>query len=379
MRNTLLSATERKEGKKMFFFSVGFYCCSGVDYFFHVSIQFDSRLSHIIYWTNRINLHMNGCPCAMRRELGARRWLWRWYIRHQNGISCNAHVVVVGQRSKDTMAQVARNVQSKHRTSAERERVKSKITNLPHPMNAYILNFILSPENVSTTNVYRYRPIARVCGSERDREWECGNIFKYFCFDETHTHAERRSLLLLLYATGNIVVWLRETVIHLSRLHFTFYVTSLLLWLLERCVSVLPLLRRSTTVPVKTFLFFFDNIFFAVGIRSVYESWCRCVMKYQGHKSEYTVRHVTYNARHKTLLSYPYQRRWALNIWTRTWHASYTNLTRNNCCHFACLAESMSRALRNRTATNGEIIFNFIGRQWTYTYLRPASRRNWWA
>lgn len=26
---------------------------------------------------------------------------------------------------------------------------------LPHPMNAYILNFKLSPENVSTTSIYR--------------------------------------------------------------------------------------------------------------------------------------------------------------------------------------------------------------------------------
>lgn len=32
------------------------------------------------------------------------------------------------------------------------------VHDLPHPIKAYILNFRLSPENVSTTNMYRYRP-----------------------------------------------------------------------------------------------------------------------------------------------------------------------------------------------------------------------------
>lgn len=33
-----------------------------------------------------------------------------------------------------------------------------QLFNLPHPINAYILNLRLSPENVSTTNIYKYRP-----------------------------------------------------------------------------------------------------------------------------------------------------------------------------------------------------------------------------
>lgn len=34
-----------------------------------------------------------------------------------------------------------------------------KNEHLPHPIKAYILNLRLSPENVSTTNIYKYRPM----------------------------------------------------------------------------------------------------------------------------------------------------------------------------------------------------------------------------
>lgn len=38
------------------------------------------------------------------------------------------------------------------------KKIRERKAIIPHPMNAYILNFILSPEKVSTTSMYRYNP-----------------------------------------------------------------------------------------------------------------------------------------------------------------------------------------------------------------------------